>query len=570
MAKLVRDKKLTDAEADRICRSRAPQGKDVVRVLDWADAHPTPGKVAPLLVLFTEWSVLQQYEVPQDRLYGSVIHCVELGDEALWECIEGDYDAGRIEAAVICLLRLPGAAARLPRLFESVPPAGLHYMTFQKIWSSALSHGIPVPAKIEQRAKPGPISFLNVEDRRTAWPGERDRLSLEEEVGPNILTDEAAQALCRKFHPTKSEMRRAVDWGIARPDPAKLRWLFLLCTDYQLGRDYQLWRDSVAMLAAIDMAPVWEILEGDWEYSRIFEAGLLISRSGNLVAIERLMQLCAESHVASDIVGHYVRMAAQHLGIPETDAFRDRCDYAAAWRSGAAPRRPPSGDVERRKSNWPAERERLPRPLVVHLQHDTRPELKYSTEPTQLTRSLDRIRNWLEHAGVNEPGVFQPGLSQAEISELAKTLPYVLTEELCELYRWADGIGNGHSFLIYYDLFKPLKDAISGDYQMMCDLNDREFPGTWKKNWFPVFNESHDWWIQALRKVPQPRAPMIHYYLVGGEPEIKYRSLTDMMSIWAECYEVGAFSVDDRGGLEEDTVRFEAIHRSFPGRRRRT
>jgi hypothetical protein len=570
MAKLAQDKKLTDAEANRICRSRAPLGKDVVRVLDWAEAHPTSEKVAPLLVLFTQWSVVSQYEVPQDRLYGTVVRCAELGDEALWECIEGDYDAGRIDAAVTVLLRIRGVEGRLPRLFESVPPAGLHSATFEKIRSSALSHGIPVPAKIEQQAKPGPISLLNVDERRTTWPSERDRLSLEEEVGPKILADEAAQALCRKFHPTKSEMRRAVEWGIARPDPAKLRWLFLLCTDHQLGRDYQRWRDAVAMLAAIDMAPVWEVLEGDWEDSRLFEAGLLVSRSGNRVAIERLMRVCAESDVTGGIVSTSVRMAAQHLGIPETDAFRDRSNYEAAWRSRAAPRRTPSEDFERRKLNWPAERERLPRPLVVHLQHDTRPELKYSTEPTQLTRSLDRIRVWLEQAGVNDPGVFQPGLSQAEISELAKTLPYVLTEELCELYRWADGIGNGHGFLIYYDLFKPLQDAISGDYRMMCELNDREYPGTWKKNWFPVFNESHDWWIQALRKVPQRRAPMIHYYLVGGKPEVKYRSLTDMMSIWAECYEGGAFSVEDHGGLEEDTARFEAIHRSFAGRRRRT
>jgi hypothetical protein len=410
MAKLVRNKKLTDVEANRICRSRAPLGKDVVRVLDWAEAHPASGKVAPLLVLFTQWSVLQQYEVPQGRLYGAMVRCAELGDEALWECIEGDYDAGRIDAAVTILLRIPGVPERLPRLFESVPPAGLHSATFEKIRSSALSHGIPVPAQIEQQAKPGRISFLNVDERRTAWTSERDLLSLEEEVGPNILTDEAAQVLCRKFHPTKSEIRRVVEWAIARPDPAKLRWLFLLCTDHQLGREYQRWRDA-AMLAAIDMAPVWEVLEGDWEHSRLFEAGLLVSRSSSPVAIERLMRLCAESDVVGDIVSNSVRMAAQHLGIPETDAFRDRSSYAAAWRSWTAPRRTPSGDFERRKSNWPAERERLPRPLVVHLQHDTRPELKYATEPTHLTRSLDRIREWLEQAGANDPGVFRVRLS---------------------------------------------------------------------------------------------------------------------------------------------------------------
>jgi len=300
------------------------------------------------------------------------------------------------------------------------------------------------------------------------------------------------------------------------------------------------------------------VLEGDWEPSRLVAACFLLARRGGRADIERLMQLCAKSEVVGKGASLLsVRMAALQLDIAETDAFRDRYDHEG---------RPSSGEFERRKSSWPAERECLPRPPVVHLLHDTRPELKYSIEPTALTRSLERIRAWLEKSGVNDPGIFRPGLPQAEIAELAKTLPCVLTEELCELYRWADGIHNGHSFLIYYDLFKPLQDALRNDYLMMCDLNDREAPGTWKKNWFPDFNESHDWWIQALRKQPQARAPMIHYDLTGGAPEVKYRSLTVMMSIWAECYEGGAFAVDGAGNLEEDKARFEEIHRSFLGR----
>ena len=203
MAKLGWDKKLTDAEAYRICRSRAPFAKDILRVLDWAEAHPTSEKVAAMLVLFTHWWALQQYEVPQNRIYDAVTRCAERGDEALWDCIEGDYDAGRIDAAVTVLLRMPGVAGRLPRLFGSVPPAGLHSATFEKIRSSALSQGIRVPAGIEQRTKPGWISFLNVDERRTTWPSERDLLSLEEEVGPNILTDEAARASVPQVSPNQ-------------------------------------------------------------------------------------------------------------------------------------------------------------------------------------------------------------------------------------------------------------------------------------------------------------------------------------------------------------------------------
>lgn len=42
-----------------------------------------------------------------------------------------------------------------------------------------------------------------------------------------------------------------------------------------------------------------------------------------------------------------------------------------------------------------------------------------------------------------------------------------------------------------------------------------------------------------------------------------------MMFVWAECYERGAFRVDDEGGIEEDRERLEEIHRAILGRRRR-
>jgi cell wall assembly regulator SMI1 len=262
-----------------------------------------------------------------------------------------------------------------------------------------------------------------------------------------------------------------------------------------------------------------------------------------------------------------VRDAVVRLGVQQTEAFRVEQDYEDAWRTGTAPKRPPSGEFERRKANWPVERDRLPRPAVIHLIKDSRPELEYSAEPAELTRSLDRIREWLAKANLKYPTSYQPGLTQGEISELAKKLPYILTEELCELYRWADGTTDGNGFLIYYDFFKPLKTALEHDYQMMCDLNDRQYPGTWKKKWFPVFNEGPDWWIQELSKEPAKHGPMISFYISGGEPERRYRSLTEMMFAWAECYERGAFLVDGEGHLKEDQARFEEIHREILGRR---
>ena len=551
-------------EANRLCRTRQPPGKDIARLVKWANAGPSADKVAPLLILFTQYWAFQQYDVPQQELFQAIARCAERGDEDLWECIEGDYDSGRVDAAVTVSLYMPDVARRLPRLFEYVR-AGICAHMKDQLLRSAEYHGVPVPADLAVVTRPvtAPGTF---EERRPFWPSERDQLTLEEELGRNILSDEDAHRLCRKFQPTKKEIRKVLDWAIARPDADKLRWLFLLCTDYQLGKDYVRWNEVADMLAAIDMTAVWEVLQGDWEYSRLLAAGMMVCRMSDRSALVRLMNLCAESDVVLSCLGSSVRHDAQRLGLPETESFRLKQNYREAWRQGRVPQQPSSGEFERRKSSWPTRRDRLPRPRVVHLIHDTRPELSYPTEATELTRSLDRIRDWLANANVHDSSQFRPGLTQNQIAELAKKLPYVLTEELCELYRWADGT-EGNEFLIYYDLFKSLAGAIEQDYQFMCDLNDREYPGLWKKKWFPVFGADNDWWIQELSREPRKHGPMINYYSAGGEPERHYRSLTEMMLVWAECYERGAFQVDNDGGLQEDRARFAEIHRTLLRRR---
>ena len=50
---------LSDPEAIRLCRTHQPSGKDIARLVKWAEAHPAADKVAPLLVLFTQWWAFQ-------------------------------------------------------------------------------------------------------------------------------------------------------------------------------------------------------------------------------------------------------------------------------------------------------------------------------------------------------------------------------------------------------------------------------------------------------------------------------------------------------------------------------
>jgi hypothetical protein len=422
--------------------------------------------------------------------------------------------------------------------------------------------GVLIPPDIEQAPSSPSVGFATFEEFRDAWPKDRDLLPIEEDIGSKILGDEDARTLCRKFHPTQAEVQRILDWATERCDPENLRWLLVLYTDCQVGEGYRRWHDTAEFLARIDLKAAWDVLEGDWEDARLGAAALLVVRTGDAAAIDRLMQLCVKSALLQTTVQlDWVLDAAVRLNARLSEGFRTVCERR---RQRQIPRSDSTLERNARKSAWPPERDRVPRPKPA-IRFDRRPELDYPTEPTELSESLQRIRTWFDRAGLEYPNRFRPGRSQAEIGAVIENLPIVLTQELCELYRWADGTEDASGYLIWYDLFRPLEGA-THDYYMMCDIDEVHSHDTWKKTWFPVFSVDGDFWIQRLSASPAARSPMIHYYIAGGEPQRVYRSLTEMMSIYAACYDQGVYSVE-AGELRENAGRLVEIHRQMLGRR---
>jgi hypothetical protein len=220
----------------------------------------------------------------------AIARCAERGAQVLWECIEGDYDGGRVDGSILVSLSMPHVVRRLPRLFECIR-SGTGLRIQPEILRSAQHHGVPVPPDVETAPNPERLAVATLEDRRAAWPKERDELILDEEFGRHTLSDEQAHALCRKFQPTESEMRKVLDWAVARPDGDKLRWLFLLCTDYQLAKEYRPWNNVADIVAAIDVAPLRELAP-------------------------------------------HVHRAAEQLGIAETEAFLAELEYENGWPKG--------------------------------------------------------------------------------------------------------------------------------------------------------------------------------------------------------------------------------------------
>lgn len=124
--------------------------------------------------------------------------------------------------------------------------------------------------------------------------------------------------------------------------------------------------------------------------------------------------------------------------------------------------------------------------------------------------------------------------------------------EVVDLYDWRGGtlaapgtpLDDIHFFPGFYLL--ELEDAIR-DY-----VGFRDDP-RWRPDWLPVFaNGGGDFYVADLASARSGAAPMIGFMVGGPEHLVEYESLRGMIATIAECYEKGAYFVDDRGYLEVD------------------
>ena len=159
---------------------------------------------------------------------------------------------------------------------------------------------------------------------------------------------------------------------------------------------------------------------------------------------------------------------------------------------------------------------------------------------SDLTNALNRIFSWLEkhpsekYASVD---VLQPGLSYEEIERRVADLPFKLSEEVYELYKWRNGTCEGEEdFSKFFNgyAFLSIESAIE-EYEELF----------WKSRWFPIFYlDSRDYLVVSCES--ENLAPILRIYLGGGEDgELLFSSLTNMMLTIAECYETDAFYFDE-------------------------
>jgi cell wall assembly regulator SMI1 len=480
-------KPLSDSEAMLLCRTHQPSHDEIRQIIQWASANPTPHKLAPMLVLFTRHYASSQYQV-LNELYDAMARCAASDATPLWECVNGDYDAGRVGAALQVLYRI-----------------GVET-------SCSVCH-------LDQS------ELAAYEARRSDWPAERDQIPITS--GKVDLSDEEARAICRSFNPTLADIRRTLDWALAAPSPDKVPYILILQTENFAFSEYFGERMIAALTACAtaDPTPLLRTIAEDHEPYRIWAAtrALLAAASPGILAGLLAMAPEAIGWMARD----EIIKAAKLRNMRMPDEARKLSERDRAFQ--------PHPDLERRKQTWPKEFDRLPRESRLHTVGRRRPESSYSTDTAQLTVSLERIRVWGEAHNRDVACNLNPGLTQEQIIELACQLPRPLPAEVCELYRWRNGSSTWSS-LDTWRPFRPLAEVIES-YREATEFA-RDHPDTWGPGWLPLFDEGKSKVIVMLPERASPAAPMYEYYTeegIGSNPA--YPSLTVMMAVHAEAYE---------------------------------
>ncbi|MDY6897187.1 MAG: HEAT repeat domain-containing protein [Cyanobacteriota bacterium] len=185
---------------------------------------------------------------------------------------------------------------------------------------------------------------------------------------------------------------------------------------------------------------------------------------------------------------------------------------------------------------------------------------------SKLTDSLEKILAWQERNRPEYAAEFQPGLTEEEIEEKLKHIPFRLPKEVYQLYQWR----NGSTFDYFLPgsgfLFLPLERAIE-EYEAYAEVHSTnlEYYGDdfgWNPYYFPIFCEGIENFLMTGSDEQQEESPVIYYFIEDASHDIFCSSLTKMVQVIAECYETGAYYITEERGrqnLVEDEVKVAQV-----------
>ena len=176
---------------------------------------------------------------------------------------------------------------------------------------------------------------------------------------------------------------------------------------------------------------------------------------------------------------------------------------------------------------------------------------------SELTDALEKLSKQLDEKGLHTMERMQPGLSRAEIAELAKPLPFALPEAAVELFEWRNGFRGFATAkevvpTCFFEGYFPmtLQDAI--EFYL---ISVESIPERYNSSWFPLFEEGGGsvYCIDCVEEIgiiwdfdSKPASDDEEFGLLA------FRSLTKMIATIIVCYEQDAYYWNDQGVFDID------------------
>jgi len=176
---------------------------------------------------------------------------------------------------------------------------------------------------------------------------------------------------------------------------------------------------------------------------------------------------------------------------------------------------------------------------------------------SELTDALEKLSRQFDLKELHTMKRMQPGLSRAEIAELAKPLPFALPEEVIELFEWRNGLRD----CIGWDdmeaaCFFEGSDPMSLQRAIELYFELAKVPlDSFRSSWFPLFGDSGGdvYCIDCVEDIgtiwdfdSKPASDDEEFGLLA------FRSLTKMIATIVMCYEQDAYYWNDQGVFDID------------------
>jgi hypothetical protein len=183
-----------------------------------------------------------------------------------------------------------------------------------------------------------------------------------------------------------------------------------------------------------------------------------------------------------------------------------------------------------------------------------------------LTEVLEKIMSWLKKHQLEYANSFLPGLQPNEIQAVEEELGFNLPKEIYELYKWRNGTEEDAKALCFPTMqFLPLTVAVKNSQAwnkfILEEKNIVENYEFYRVNPLFIFLQDNcNYCAISLIECQEEKLPVVTLQ-EGESPDVFYTSLTNMMLTLAECYEIGAYYLDEDGYVCEDKYKTAQVLR---------